>query len=114
MDGTISGTTTWSNITVPYVVNKAVLTIDDGGTLNLAEGVVIKSSKGRIDVRNLGTLNQGTTTVFTSYNDDSRLSDTNGDGAASIPADGDWSGVNLCKPLCNYATWANIFYAQKK
>jgi hypothetical protein len=111
--GAVDGAALWSNVTVPYVVYKQVLTVRDNASLTLADGVVVKTWQTRIDVLNLGTLTPATSAVFTSYNDDSRLGDTNADGAASSPIDGDWLGVNLCKPLCKYATWGNIFYAQK-
>lgn len=111
--GTINAAVTWSNVTVPYVVYKQVLTVADNATLTLTDGVVIKVWKTRIDVANLGTLAPATGAVFTSFNDDTRLGDTNGDRAVSTPVDGDWLGVNLCKPLCKYATWGNLFYNQK-
>ncbi len=112
-DGAIKGATVWSNVTVPFVVYKLVLSVSDHASLTLADGVVVKVWKGRVDVAELGTLTPATSTVFTSLKDDSRLGDTNADGA-STPIDGDWTGVNLCKPLCNYATWANIFYDAQK
>ena len=118
MDGAshgVSGAVTWSNITVPYVLYQTTLSIHDDGVLTLADGVVVKSYQNRIDVANLGTLIPGTSTgtgvVFTSFNGDSKLGDTNGDGTATTAVKGDWVGVNLCKPLCSAATWGGILYA---
>jgi hypothetical protein len=120
MDGVfheVRGSVTWSNTEVPYVlgggtvlgIRGAVST--DTGTLDLADGVVVKVDGGRIDVGQYGHLNAGGA-VFTSLNDDARLGDTAGDGPTS-GAHGDWTGVNLCTPLCALATWGNIYFATR-
>ncbi len=49
---------------------------------------------------------------FSSYKDDARKGDTNGDGALSSPADGDWDGI-FFNDLGDYAAWSNIEYADK-
>lgn len=118
MDGVfheVRGEVSWTNTEVPYVLpGTTVLSIrgavsTDTGTLNLGSGVVVKAGTGRIDVAQYGQLN-GANAVFTSLADDSRLGDTAGDGPTA-GAHGDWTGVNLCTPLCSLATWGNIYFA---
>ena len=49
-----------------------------------------------------------------SYKDDSRKGDTNGDGGATTPGAGDWVGIydnslTISSPYC--FGWGNILYA---
>ncbi len=109
---TVTDSVTWSNTQVPYVVLQNTLSVADGGTLNLGDGVVVKLWQSRIDVANLGTLNEGDDVTYTSLADDVYLGDTNADGSDTEPATGDWVGLNICKPLCEYATASNLLYAE--
>jgi hypothetical protein len=114
MDGVqhvVSGSVTWSNTEVPYVMNDGtVLGIDPGASLTLGNNVVLKFDGGRIDLS--GSLTEGTGDYFTSLKDDLKLGDTNGDAAATSPVNGDWLGIQICPGgPCSWATWGNILFA---
>ena len=92
---------TWENIQDldwPYLL-LSDLTINAGGTLRLPSGTVIKFRYSTIELIVNGILDvQGTTddrVVFTSFKDDSHGGDTNGDGAATEPATGDWYAIQI-------------------
>ncbi len=55
----------------------------------------------------------GSGVYFTSYKDDTLKGDTNGDGAASSPANSDWVGIydnTNTIPSPYYYPWSNIRY----
>jgi hypothetical protein len=96
--GFVTSSATWSQTGIPYVFDGSYLWVASGKTLTLSAGVVIKhkvgGNGGEIGVQgNLvvnGTPNQQV--IFTSLKDDSVCGDTNGDGNATAPASGDWTG----------------------
>jgi parallel beta-helix repeat protein len=93
---------TWSQLSMPYVLNQSYFTVAAGVRLTLAPGVVFKLQRyyygayGYVQMD--GTLvAQGTPTqkiVFTSLKDDSIGGDTNGDGT-SAAAMNDWNYLLL-------------------
>ena len=87
------GTMVWDTVDVPYVINN--FTIDEGDTLTIAPGDVVKSMGGGFYVEG-ALIAQGTSTdkiYFTSYKNDNLFGDTNHDGTTTSPASGDWYGV---------------------
>ncbi len=108
VSGTIGSDATWATGGSPYVVDSTV-TVDSGAALTIEPGVIVKfeydhtvSSDGyeaTVGMVVNGILEaQGTDAdiiYFTSIRDDSVGGDTNGDGGATLPADGDWAYVKL-------------------
>ena len=92
--GVIASNETWSGL---IEVTNAV-TISEGVTVTVQPGTVVKGyHNGSILVD--GTLSavgtSGSKIYFTSIKDDSLSGDTNGDGAVTTPAAGDWPRIDL-------------------
>jgi hypothetical protein len=100
----------WSETEVPFVINDNDLWIETGASLNLADNVVLKFTPTSAIVIGIGAvLNQNSTNAFTSFKDDSKLGDTNGDGDATYAQQGDWQGI-YSDDLSAYLNWSNISY----
>ncbi|MEP6676420.1 MAG: hypothetical protein ABJA78_14760 [Ferruginibacter sp.] len=110
---------TWTNKQVPYVLggwSSNSWAFDPGKVLTLGDSVILKFARytspgftlfipnGVGQIQNYNGLG----VAFTSYNDDSRLGDSNGDG----PSTGGiayWEGVQTTGPV--WYVWPNIFFA---
>jgi hypothetical protein len=100
----------WEETEVPFVIHDNQFIIRTGASLSLANNVVLKFKSGsqlRLDdeLSSISNYN-GTDVYFTSYKDDTKKGDTNGDGNTTSPADNDWEGIYNS----DYETWSNILY----
>jgi len=95
---TYSSNTTWTVANSPYVLDGNV-TVASSATLTIDPGVIVKFNGTLRELRVNGTLSavgtSGSHIVFTSYQDDSAGGDTNGDGAATSGAAGQWTDINV-------------------
>ncbi|MFZ4664576.1 MAG: hypothetical protein ACOYNY_46715 [Caldilineaceae bacterium] len=95
--GNMAASGVWRNTDIPYTI-LGVVTVNDGATLNIEPGVIVKlDNDAYIDVygafRALGTTE--TPITFTSLRDDTVGGDTNGDQNSSAPAAGDWTMIRF-------------------
>lgn len=97
MSGVTVTDRTWTNDTIPYVVQGAAVAA--GTTLTIDSGVVVKMQSSFSQITVEGTLNtQGTSlepVFFTSLKDDTVGGDTNNDSSLTSPAPGDWRNIRL-------------------
>ena len=100
----VNNTTTSTDVTIaPHMLLNGVFvassagSIATGATLTFESGVPVKLGGGQMTVNGslnlLGTLARPV--VFTSIHDDTIAGDTNKNGAATVPAPGDWIGLRL-------------------
>ena len=94
--GTLGTSTTWSRATAPVYILDCNVTIAANVTLTIEPGTIIKGASGSGIVVQGSLVASGTVAdrvVLTSIRDDAAGGDTNGDGGATGPARGDWSGI---------------------
>ena len=94
--GTLGTSTTWSRANAPAYVLDCNVTIAPNITLTIEPGTIIKGANGAGIVVQGSLVASGTVAdsiVLTSIRNDAAGGDTNGDGNATGPARGDWSGI---------------------
>ncbi|MBM2817935.1 MAG: hypothetical protein HW401_525, partial [Parcubacteria group bacterium] len=99
VSGEILTDTVWTKAQSPYVVED-YLEVGEGATLAIEPGVIVKFNQSYIDVygKIIASGTPEDKIYFTSFLDDSVGGDTNGDGGAITPDDGDWQGINFYQP----------------
>ncbi len=111
--GKIDQATTWKAGNV-YVLDGSNLRIE--AVLTIEAGVTVKLKDARIDVVGGKIIAVGTAQkriVFTSIADDRYCGDSNGDGNATSPAKGDWTGIYLNGTTETIFQYVDIFYSGK-
>jgi hypothetical protein len=106
----INKTVNWQETEVPFVIHDNDLWIDSPGHLSIGNNVTMKFTPSSTLIIGIGaSFLIGTGNAFTSFKDDTRLGDTNGDGSVTSPANNDWGGI-YDDATNSYKAWTSIFY----
>jgi len=107
----ISGSPTWEETEVAYVIQDSGFELWDEFSLTLGDNVTLKFyTDGMLDIQSGATLTngQGAGVFFTSFKDDNLKGDTNGDGTGTTPGVNEWHGIYNG---LSFLTWNNILYS---
>jgi parallel beta-helix repeat protein len=116
LGGALSDSTTGPLLAGTVYHATSSINVPLGETLTIQPGVIVKFAVGSPTFTVNGTVaangNSGAPVIFTSLRDDTAGGDTNGDGAASVPAKGNWRGINFGSASdASSLAWCELRYA---